>query len=193
MRLVVNIVLVLVAIGLAYVLFQSISEPIAFNAERTKRTDAVVNKLRTVKTCQEFYRDITGSFAGDFDTLAHVLRNDSFAIVKVIGDPDDPNFTGEITYDTTFSPAYDTIRALAINLDSLPYVPYGSGATFNVIADTITYQGTNVNVVEVGTKYSTFMGKYASKRFARYDQRYNPNATLKFGDLNSPKLNGNWE
>ncbi len=193
MRIAVNLVLVLIILGLAYVLYQSIREPIAFNAERTKREQAVVDKLRTIRTAQEFYRDITGEFAPDFDTLSYVLQYDSFAIIKVIGDPDDPDFTGEITYDTTYRPAYDTVLALNINLDSLAYVPFGSGARFEITADTTTYQGTNVNVVEVGTRRATFMGRYADPRFARYDQDYNPQSVLKFGDLNSPKLAGNWE
>jgi len=193
MRIAVNLVLVLVILGLAYVLYQSIREPIAFNSERTKREQAVVDKLRTIRTAQEFYRDITGEFASDFDTLAYVLRYDSFSIIKVIGDPDDPSFTGEITYDTTYRPAYDTVLALNMNLDSLAYVPFGGGTRFDIMADTTTYQGTNVNVVEVGTRRATFMGPYADPRFARYDQDYNPQSVLKFGDLNSPKLAGNWE
>ncbi len=193
MRLAVNLILVLIILGLGYVLYQSIREPIAFNQERTRRETAVVDKLRTIRTCQEFYRDITGGFAPDFDTLTHVLRYDSFAIIKVIGDPDDPNFTGEVSYDTTYTPAYDTVIALSINLDSLAFIPFGRGAQFDITADTTTYQGTNVNVVEVGTPRSTFMGKYADPRFARYDQAYDPGSILKFGDLNSPKLAGNWE
>ena len=81
-------------------------------------------KLETIRKTQEMYRDITGEFAANFDTLNQVLTEESFALIKVVGDPDDPNFTGEITYDTTFLPAIDSIKALGIDLDDLRFVPF---------------------------------------------------------------------
>lgn len=193
MRLVINILLLLIAAALAYVLYKGIEEPIAFNKVRQVRRDAVVAKLESIRDAQEMYRDIKGMFADNFDTLAHVLKNDSFVIVAVIGDPDDPNFTGEIEYDTTYKAAYDSIKSLGLNVDSLRYVPYGRGATFDIAADTIEYQSTNVPVVEVGIRWGAFMGKYADERFAKYDQKYDPRKPLKFGDMNKPNLSGNWE
>ena len=41
--------------------------------------------------------------------------------------------------------------------------------------------------------WKVFMGKYAGKRFKKYDDRYNPNAIMKFGDLGKPTVAGNWE
>ncbi|MCI5082682.1 MAG: hypothetical protein MRY78_13370 [Saprospiraceae bacterium] len=193
MRLVINLILALAAAGLVYVLISTIQEPIAFKAVKEKREQAVVDKLMTIRTAQEAFRSIKGGFAPSFDSLSKVLSSDSFAIVKIIGDPDDPNFTGEITYDTAYSPALDSMRALGINLDSLRYVPYTKGGTFDIQADTITYQSTTVPVVEVGVRRKAFMGKYGDKRFARYDAKYNPNSPIKFGDMNTPNLAGNWE
>lgn len=193
MRLVINLVLAVLIIGLIWVLVQSIREPIAFKAERTKRERAVIAKLMEIRKAQEAFRDITGGFAPDFDSLKNVLENGRFAIVQVFGDPDDPNFTGQITYDTVFKPAIDSIRALGIVLDSLPYIPYGNGARFDIAADTLTYQSTIVNVVEVGTPRKNFMGQFASKRYSKYDRSYDPNSVVKFGDLTKPNLAGNWE
>ena len=72
-------------------------------------------------------------------------------------------------------------------------VPYCEGAQFDIFADTISYEGSIANVVEVGTLYKTFMGEYASKKYAMYDDRYDPNKFLKFGDKQKPVLTGNWE
>lgn len=193
MRLVINLILVGVIIGLIWLLIQSIREPIAFKAEKDKREQAVIDKLMTIRTTQEAFRDIKGGFAPNFDTLQYVLENDSFQIVQVFGDPDDPNFTGEITYDTFYYPAIDSIRALGINLDSLRYVPYTNGEVFEMQADTLTYQSTLVNVVEVGIRRKAFMGPFADPRFARYDKGYNPESVLKFGNMSAPNLSGNWE
>ena len=188
-----NLILVLLIFGLIYVLISSIQEPIAFKAEKEKREDAVIAKLMEIREAQEAFRGVTGGFAQDFDTLQLVLEKDSFIIVSIIGDPDDPNFTGEITYDTTKIPAIDSVLAMGIGLDSLRYVPYGEGETFKIAADTLTYQKTLVNVVEVGTVYKVFMGKYGDNRFKKYDNRFDPNKTMKFGDLTKPTVAGSWD
>ena len=112
MRLAINIILLLIAAGLAYLLYQGIQEPIKFSAEKERRQDVVVAKLEQIRDAQEMYRGIVGEFAPDFDTLVDVLRNGEFALVAVIGDPDDPNFTGEILYDTTFFPAFDSVQTV---------------------------------------------------------------------------------
>lgn len=194
MRLIINLVLLAIVAALIYVLIDSIREPIAFKNERDKREDAVVDRLRDLRRGQEIYRTITGGeFASNWDEFKDVLSNGQIPYVKVIGDPDDPNFQGEVIYDTTYSSAADSIKSLGWNLNELVLIPYGNGKMFDVQADTISYQKTLVNVVEVGTKRSSFMGKYADEKYKRYDARYEPNSVIKFGDMNKPSTAGNWE
>ena len=193
MKLAINLILAAIVVGLIWVLINSIREPIAFKAERQKREQAVIDRLMMIRKAQEAFRDIKEGFAPSFDSLKKVLRSDSFMVINVEGDPDDPNFTGVVTYDTFYFPAYDSIVSLGIHLDSMEYVPFGGGATFDIAADTITYQSTLVNVVEVGTKRKTYMGRFGDPRYARYDQSYNPESIIKFGDMNKPNLSGNWE
>ncbi|MBX2817172.1 MAG: hypothetical protein KTR24_14285 [Saprospiraceae bacterium] len=194
MRLLINLLLIALIIGLGYLLVHSIEEPIKFKAEKDRRENAVVEKLLDIRKMQEFYRDISGgAFAPSFDTLKQVLETGEFMEIKALGDPDDPRNTEAVTYDTTFTPAIDTIVAMGINLDSLRYVPFSDGAVFSVVADTLTYQSTKVNVVQVNTPRSSFMGPYADPRFAQYDNSYNPNSLIGFGDLTKPNLSGNWE
>ena len=64
---------------------------------------------------------------------------------------------------------------------------------FNLYADTAEYQQVSVNVIEVGTQYKSFMGPYADPAFARYDNSYDPNKVIKFGDRTTPNTAGNWE
>lgn len=194
MRLIVNLILVAIIAALIYVLVDSIREPIAFKAEKDKREQAVVANLMELRRGQELYRTITGGeFASNWDDFKNVLKTGQIPYVKVNGDPDDPNFTGVVTYDTTYSSALDSITAMGWDLDELVKVPFSNGKTFDVQADTLSYQKTLVNVVEVGTKRSTFMGKYADPSYSRYDARYNPNSVIKFGDMNKPNTSGNWE
>lgn len=195
MRLIINLLLLILIAVIGYLLISSIREPIKFKAEKDRRTNAVVDKLIKIRKMQEFYRDIAldGSYAGSWEELQNRLDTGRFMRIKVTGDPDDPDFKGEILYDTSYTPAIDTVQAMGINLDSLKFVPYGEGATFEIQADTLTYQSTLVNVLEVSTNYNTFMGPFADPRFAKYDNGYDPKKTIKFGDMNRPNISGNWE
>ncbi len=193
MRLIINILLVLGILLGIYLLYTSIQEPIAFNAEKAKREKAVVEKLSKIRQAQEMYRSITGHYAKNFDTLAYVLKTGNFMIIQAFGDPDDPTNTEKIRKDTLLRSAKDSINLLGWNVDSLQYVPYSGGQTFAIQADTLTYQSTLVDVVEVGVARKVFMGQFGDKRFAKYDDSWDPEALLKFGNMYAPNTSGNWE
>ena len=193
MRKLFSLAFLVLAFILGWLLYRSIEEPITFADERAVRQDAVAEQLMVIRTTQEMYRDITGMFAPSFDTLKQVLREGDFMEVKIIGDPDDPDFDPATAYDTIYRPAIDSVQKLGIDLDRLEYVPYTEDKVFEIAADTIDYQSTKVPVVQVGIPYKEFMGRFADSRFQRYDQRYNPDAPIKFGDLSKPSLAGNWE
>jgi len=191
MRLIVNLVLLIAIVGLAWVLVSVIQEPIMFKAEKEKRESAVVSQLKDIRTSLEIYKAIAGEYPKNFDTLKYVLKNGQIPLVQVYDDPSDP--TGEsYIYDTLYFSAVDSIRSLGIGIDSLDFVPFGEGTKFDIQADTVTYQSTLVDVVQVGVKRKFFMGPFADPRFGKYDNSYDPNSTIKFGDLNAPNLSGNW-
>ena len=192
MKIVLNIIVVALIIFLGYLLYNSISEPIAFKNAYDKREGAVVEKLKEVREAQEYFKSIKGEYAGSFDSLKYVLNNDSFPVVKVYEDPENRD---EFRFDTTKVAAKDSLQRAEwdVNLDSLSYVPYSDGDQFSIFADTLTYQKTLTNVVEVGVPYKEFMGKYADDRFKKYNDRYNPDKVLKFGSKSSPSISGNWE
>lgn len=199
MRLIINLILIAVVGLLGYLLFFGIKEPIAFGDAKKERLGAVTDRLKQIRYAQEFHRDITGKFANSFDSLQHVLKTDSFTLVKIIGNPDDPN--SEFTRIETKKSAIDSLTYLYNNpdhkvkivLDSLPFVPYGGGERFTIQSDTLTYQKTLVNVTEVGTQWKIFMGIYADAKYQRYDNLYFPENMVKFGDMSGPNLGGNWE
>ncbi|MFT5766123.1 MAG: hypothetical protein ACI8X3_003562, partial [Saprospiraceae bacterium] len=162
MRVVINLVLFIAICGLVWVLYNSIREPIAFNTEKDKRETAVTDRLKSIRLSQDLFRQITNDgYAPNFDSLVQTLRNGKIAIISVLGNPDDPE-DPTITYDTIYVPAIEKIAELnkintfKINLDSLQYVPYSNGKIFEIAADTLTYQQTLVNVIEVKTLKADF-------------------------------------
>lgn len=193
MRLGINLALIALIGLLVWVLISSIREPIKFQNEKDRRKTAVVDRLMDIRQAQELYRDVTGQFAPRFDTLAQVLREGKIQTISVFGDPDATDGTETIRYDTTYESAMVSVEKYEINLDSLEYVPFSKGAKFDIWADTLTYQSTLVNVVEVGTTWKEFMGPFADSRYRKYDDTYDPSARIKFGDRYAPNTSGNWE
>ena len=192
MRKLFSLLFLALAFVLAFFLYKSIEEPIDFDAQRNLRRDAVTAKLEMIRKAQELYRDATGEFAPRFDTLKQVLQEGDLLSIKVIGDADAVG-GGEVTYDTTRIPLRDTFPGLGIKLENMEVVPYTDGKiNFDIEAKNIAYQSTNVPVVQVGVKQAEFMGKYADERYQRYDQTYEPNTKIYFGDLNKPTLAGSW-
>ncbi|HHS95082.1 MAG TPA: hypothetical protein ENJ45_00715, partial [Phaeodactylibacter sp.] len=173
MRLIINLILVTLIAAFVWILYNSIWEPIAFQREKDRRQDAVVAKLRHIREAQEIYRNVTGSFAPSYQQLKDTLRYGKIMIIAVEGDPDDPT-QQELKYDTSFQAAIDLVKKANINLDSIEFVPFSGGKTFELFADTVIYQKTKVPVVEVKIAWKDFMGDFADPKFKKYDDTYNP-------------------
>lgn len=191
-RTIFNALMFLLILFLGFILYKQIQEPIAFQQTKNEREKAVIDRLVKIRKAQEAYRGVTGKFATNFEDLTKTLKSGKFMRIQVYGDVDDPT-QKNIRYDTTYSPAIDSVRALGIELDGIDKVPYGDGASFNIQADTVTYQSALVDVVQVGVAYETFMGEFKEARFKKYDEKYDPKKKIKFGDLGKPILTGSWE
>lgn len=191
MRIVINILLFLVVVALGYLLYQSLSEPIVFEAEWAKRENAVKKKLIQIRDAQIAYKSIKGEYAPTFDDLAQVLKEEKFEIKSVIGDPDAEN--AKVEYVTTYVNAADSMQTLGINVDSLMYVPF-SDSTFIMDALVLSeYQNAkNIPVMECKIRIKDYMGPYADPKFSRYNKQYKPETYTKFGDLSTPSTDGNW-
>lgn len=195
MRIVINLLLLAAVVLFGYLTYSSIRTPIDFKAELDKRESVIIRKLMKIRTAQELYRDVTnGSYAKDWTQLKDTLTTGKLRFINIVGDPDDLNFDpSQLVRDTTYKNAIDTVRALGLNLDSLKYVPYSDGKTFDMDADTMTFKSTLVNVIEVKTPYKNFMGPFADIKYSKYDQRYSPDNVIKFGDMTKPTTAGSWD
>ncbi len=192
MRVVIHLILALVAAGLVFAIYGTIREPIRFRKEYRIRKQAVVEKLKDIRTAEKLYRGITDTFAGSFDDLKRVLSTEKFRILQVIGDRDALD-AGEVKYDTLYVSAVDSLKSLGLSLEGIEKVPYSGGKVFDVYAGKVNQQGIEVPVVEVSTTYKDFMGEYGKKTYKKYDPNYDPDARLKFGSRTKLNLSGNWE
>jgi len=194
-RTVFNGLMFLLILFLGFVLYTQIQEPIAFQRTKDEREKAVINQLIQIRRAQEVHRDVTGHYASSFASLVDTIQSGKYRIIKVFGDPDDPN-SEAVRYDTIYVPAMDSVKNMTPPLvlsKDMGKVPFGGGIEFEIFADTVSYQAAMVEVVEVGIQYEKFMGEFADPKFKKYDERYDPKRRIKFGDRNKPIITGSWE
>ncbi len=80
MKIVIQIVLWALIVFLGYQLWSSISEPEKFNNTKVERYQKVINNLKDIRASQLAHQEITGSFAGTYDSLTRFIDTAQFAI-----------------------------------------------------------------------------------------------------------------
>ena len=82
MKNVVKVVLFLAVVGLAYISYRSIMNPIEFEEIRAQRDNAVIARLIDIKKAQVEFRNNNGKYAASFDTLIDFVKNTKMTIVN---------------------------------------------------------------------------------------------------------------
>jgi hypothetical protein len=159
MKTVIQILLGVIIVYLAYLAYDSIAKPIAFKKEQTKRYAETVQRLKDIRTAELAYKDVNKNFTGSFDTLIGFVKNGKFPVVRRIGEiPEDllgkvsekeAIAKGMIIRDTTLIPVIDSLYADNFPIDSLRFIPYSGGVQFRLgIGVVATGSGLNVKVFE---------------------------------------------
>lgn len=205
-RLAINLVLIAVAAVVFYMLVQTVHRPINFQETMKQRSDAVKGNLTEIAQLQKMYKDLTGSYAGSFDTLQLVLTTATFRIERVLGDKYDS--TQVVTRDTVSIPAIDSMRnfikakrgkemdvnAYFAEVFAVPFAP--AGTKFTVASGTAAVEGMDSLMqpsFEAGIQIGTFMADFPEKDYQIYNPDFSHSNELKVGDITKPnKLSGNW-
>lgn len=203
MKIALNILLTLAAIGLIYLLVESIRKPINFRDTREFREEFVRERLTQAAELQKVYKSLRGNYAESYDSLRYALTHDTFLVDKVIGDKYDTTQTIKIV--KVKFPAKDSLLAMIkkvkpkMSVDEffefVSTVPFSKGKKFYVKKGEAIVEGTDsmmASTFEVGTTIGTYMSEFDSASHVIYDPEYNPNELRKVGDLYKPSTNGNW-
>ena len=98
MKKIVNIVLTLCVIGLAYICVGSIMGSINFGKVREAREKQVIARLIDIRTAQVAFRDLhQGQYTDNFDELIEFVKNDSLPFVKKVGELSDKQLEDGLT------------------------------------------------------------------------------------------------
>ena len=76
-------------IGLAFLLYRSINEPVKFNKERDQRLNVGIERMKDIRTLQVTYKDTYGHYAPVMDSLIDFYKNGKITIIRQIGSEDD--------------------------------------------------------------------------------------------------------
>lgn len=87
--LIVYLLLPVLIIFLAYLLVDSISQPLRFNKERSAREAAGIERLKDIRTLQDAYKELNGKYTGDIDSLVNFYKTGEIVVRLQIGSKDD--------------------------------------------------------------------------------------------------------
>ena len=199
MRIVIQVILFAAICVVAYLVVESIQQPIRFNAEKDRRYDATIQRLKEIRTAQVAYRSVNKEYTGDFESLIDFLKTGEFKVLMIIGDLDDSATiqAGKIIRDTIRIPVLDSLFKKGYPVDSIRYVPYTRGVEFEMDTTYLTAGNVKVNVFEAKISNDILLHGLDPQLLFNFnaDRRMKTGyAGLKVGSLTETTNNaGNWE
>ena len=165
MKKVIQIVLAVVIIFLAYILIDMIVTPLRFQAEQAKREAAIIERLKDIRTAERAYKQMYQKYTGSFDSLIHFLLNDSLEYEKAIGSADDSLAVakGLVKREKFKVAAIDTVfgakKLTPEMIKDFPNIPYGvNNAKFYLEAGIFTTEsGVVVPVFEARAPFKLYL------------------------------------
>ncbi len=197
-KILIQVGLLVVIVALSYFVYSSIMEPVRFNEEKLQREQVVIQRLKDIRSSQFIYKQLSGAYAPNFDTLIAFLKVAEIPVVKIIPDPNDTTFTITINDTVGYINVADTLFGTRDNFTftQLKTIPFSGGEFFEMDADTIRRGGVKVYVFEAKAPFTTFLSGMDEQAviniIAKFEdiEKY---PGLKVGSLAEPSTDGNWE
>ena len=135
--------LIVAAVVLAWMSYDSITTPIEFNKIRFERELQVVSRLVDIRTAETEYRNLNGDYTASLDTLINWIKTTDAKIVLKEGVLTDKQLEegmtekeavklGLIKRDTTYVPMVESLYGKGYPVDSLRYIPFSNGQQFEL-------------------------------------------------------------
>lgn len=228
MKTVINLVLAACAIGLVYICYGSIMGPINFDETKKAREKEIIARLIDIRKAQQEYRTLhQGAYTDNFDSLIDFVKTAKLPFIMKVGTLTDDQLNNGMTEkkamdiinkakrtnkwdevekeglqnfrrDTIWVAVMDTIFAKGFNPDSLPYVPYGNGAKFELaIRKDTTKAGAPLNLFQAQVAYDVYLGDLNHQELVNLKDvqtKLGKYCGLRVGDIEQPNNGaGNWE
>jgi len=197
-KILIQIGLFVVIVALGYFVYDSIMEPVRFNKEKQQREEVVIQRLKDIRSSQFIFKQLSGAYAPNFDTLISFLKVAEIPVVKIIPDPTDTTFTLTINDTVGYINVADTLFGTRENFkfSQIKEIPFSDGDFFEMDADTVRRGGVKVYVFEAKAPFTTFlkgMNEQAVINIIAKFEDIEKYPGLKVGSLTEPSTDGNWE
>ncbi|MDR1172883.1 MAG: hypothetical protein LBL24_10545 [Bacteroidales bacterium] len=199
MKTVIQVILIVAIFAVAYFVYESIQQPLRFNAEQKQRYAATIQRLKDIRSAEVAYRSEYKRYTGSFDTLIDYLKTGTFKVVMQIGDEDDSAAVsgGKIIRDTIRISVLDSLFKKGYPVDSIRYVPFTQGVEFELGTANLEAGKVNVNVFEAKISSDLLLEGLDPQllvNFNNAEKQRTGYAGLKVGSLEETTNNaGNWE
>ena len=210
MKTVIQIVLIVAAIILAYMIYQSVERPIEFEKAKDARYEVTVQRLKDIRKAELAFKDVNGRFTGNWDTLINFVKHDSLPLVRKIGMITDSMIDAGITEekaikkgliirDTIRISVLDTLFGTSYPIEKLKMIPLkDTNAEFHLGATIITTgSGIKVPVFEAKAHNNILLKDLDRQLIINLNDQRRTNGKypgLKVGSLTETNNNaGNWE
>ena len=230
MKKVINLILGVCTVALLFICWRSIADDQDFNAEVAAREAVVKARLLQIRDAEEAFKNQhpDGEYCADWDVLIAFIKNGKLPIIMKQGTLSDEQMDKGLTErkaadivnsgdqaaiianglqdfrrDTVWVSLQDSLyKEAGFVADSLRYIPFSGGDTFEIVAvPNTTKSGAIIQVMECNAPYESYL-KGMGKRGARliYNSVEAAEAKgaypgLKIGDAGNGWNNnaGNWE
>ncbi len=209
MKRVFQVLLIVAVVILAYLVWDSPNQKIRFEQEKERRDDAIIERLKDIRTAQVAFKEKYNRYTASFDTLIDFVKNDSTPIVRKEGMLTDSMLEagmteakavqlGILVRDTTLVPTLTEIFPKGFNVDSIQYVPVQENLKFEMEAGIfMTSTNNKIKVFEARTPFTAYlsdMDKQEVNNLVVFSKKYERYPGLKVGSVIEANNNaGNWE
>ena len=181
LKILAEILLAAVAVGLVYLIYKSVMQPVNFNKEKAHREQVGIQRLKDIRTLQVAFKGVNSRFTADIDSLIQFYNEGKMEIVMQIGSNDDSLAVANTQRIKMFNPfikseelleryragerlVFSTkitipVRDTLFNgredfcVDSLPYIPFSGGKKVEMEAIVKTVSGVQVPLFEARMPY----------------------------------------
>lgn len=194
----IQLALFVVIVALGYMVYESVMDPVRFNKEKQQREKVVIERLKDIRSSQFIYKQLTGAYAPDFDTLISFLKVAEIPVVKIVPDPNDTTYTLTINDTVGYIKVADSLfgKRAGFTYSMLTNVPFSNGDLFNMQADTIERGGVEVHVFEAKAPFTSYLKGMDEQTIINLISKFEDIERypgLRVGSLAEPSTDGNWE
>lgn len=201
----IQIVLALVVIGLAFVVYRQLTIPLQFDKEVEKRSAAVIDRIKDIRSAERAYKQVYNKYCGNFDSLIAFVLTDSMVYERSFGSADDSVAVArglvksEQFKMAVIDTAFGTKKLTPEQVQQLRYIPYSADQEYILEAGALeTESGVTVQVFECRAPFKAYLSDLNHQELVNLiDERENTFKDypgIKVGSMSSATNDaGNWE